>query len=202
MRQAAGTTRVASSPGRREAAEGGAVDSLAGRGLLSTSGPWAPHGEVGAAGGGTRCDRLGDPGDRGRAPLDNAPGGQTPAPQPARHGRPPGHKGQSSWPRPAPRGPSPSCRPVKDSARRRGGGRGWRDGVERCGKAGDFSPDGPLPIPLLCSPAQALFREVQFPLLTLVSAPGGILWRHPPPPLPPTFGDFLSSLVSSDTALA
>lgn len=54
MRQAAGTTRAASSRGRREAVEGGAVDSLAGRGLLSTSGPWAPHGEVGAAGGGTR----------------------------------------------------------------------------------------------------------------------------------------------------
>lgn len=178
-RQAAGTTRVESSPGRREAAEGGVVDSLAGRGLLSTSGPWAPHGEVGAAGGGTRCDRLGDPGDKREGPAGQCTWGSGPrpsacAPRPATGPQRPILLAAASPP-----GPSPSCGPVEDSARRRGAG--WKDGVERRGKAGDFSPDGPLPIPLLCSPAQALFREVQFPLLRLVSAPGGILWRHPPP---------------------
>lgn len=39
----------------------------------------------------------------------------------------------------------------------------------------------PCPSPLPCSPAQALLGEVQFPLPRLVSAPGGILWRPPPP---------------------
>lgn len=155
------------------AAEGGCKGRRSGQ----SGRPGTTHGEVGSAGGGTRCDHLGDPGDRGRAPPDNAPGGQAPAPRPARHGWPRGHKGQS-WLRPVPRGPSPSCGPVKDSARRRGWGGGMvlRD-VERP----ETSLMAPCPSPLPCSPAQALLGEVQFPLPRLVSAPGGILWRPPPP---------------------
>lgn len=116
--QEAGGPRVRPGGGVRRRLEGaGAAEwtapPLPAWGLLSTSGPWSGDREVGAAGGGRRQEggpwrpwRC--PAGRGRAPPDNAPGGQAPAeglrpaappPLPARHRRGQSHKGRASRPR-------------------------------------------------------------------------------------------------------
>lgn len=116
--QEAGGPRVRPGGGVRRRLEGaGAAEwtapPLPAWGLLSTSGPWSGDREVGAAGGGRRQEggpvaALSLPRGEGRAPPDNAPGGQAPAeglrpaappPLPARHRRGQNHKGRGSQPR-------------------------------------------------------------------------------------------------------
>lgn len=137
-------------------------------GLLSTSGPWSGDREVGAARGGRRWEGapwrpgLGT-GGRGRTLPD--PAGQCtwgvkprlrvssstfPPPLIPCHRRGQSHKSRAFRPG-LPPGPLFPLRPPPQLPACLGLGKeeaGWgRDGVERRGKAGDFSLDGPCPSP-------------------------------------------------------